>query len=335
MAAPSPSPPFIEAESSDSDSTFGEASMTSMTSTESLRSSLLLSIREHGRGYHKYASGQYYLPEDEEEQQRLDMQHEICLISLDRKLYLSPLPDDIQNALDLGTGTGIWAIDFADQHPSVNVIGMDLSPIQPSWVPQNLKFEIDDYEKQWTWAQNFDFIHGRMLSGSIANEKNLFRQAYEFLAPGGWFELMDFSFPVRSDDGTMAGTAFETLNNKMMEGLRRFGRDGALPEQYKQLMTETGFKNVKEVKYKWPQNPWPKDPHLKHIGQWNMVNTLDGLHGFSAKLLIEVMGMTPEEHQELLAQCRKDITNPRIHAYWSIVVAYGQKPGAVKTPTET
>ncbi|KAL5049334.1 hypothetical protein BDW71DRAFT_204599 [Aspergillus fruticulosus] len=332
MAPPSPSPAFIEAETSDSDSTFGEAST---SYTESLRSSLLHSVRENGRGYHKYSAGQYYIPEDEQEQQRLDMQHEICLISLDHNLYLSPLPNNIQNALDLGTGTGIWAIDFADEHPSSNVIGMDLSPIQPSWIPPNLKFEIDDFEQPWTWSQQFDFIHGRMLSGSIANEQKLFRQAYEFLAPGGWFELMDFSFPVRSDDGTMAGTAFETLNNKMMEGLRKLGRDGALPDQYKRLMIETGFKNVRDVKYKWPQNAWPKDPHLKHIGQWNMVNTLDGLHGFSAKLLIQMLGMTPEEHEELLVQCRKDITNRRIHAYWSIVVAYGQKPYAAEAPAAT
>lgn len=34
--------------------------------------------------------------------------------------------------LDLGTGTGIWAIDFADEYPSANVIGTDLSPIQPT-----------------------------------------------------------------------------------------------------------------------------------------------------------------------------------------------------------
>jgi ubiquinone/menaquinone biosynthesis C-methylase UbiE len=33
-------------------------------------------------------------------------------MSLDGKLYLSPLPDDVQNVLDVGTGTGLWAMDF-------------------------------------------------------------------------------------------------------------------------------------------------------------------------------------------------------------------------------
>jgi hypothetical protein len=31
-------------------------------------------------------------------------------------------------------GTGIWAIDFADEFPDATVIGCDLSPIQPQWV---------------------------------------------------------------------------------------------------------------------------------------------------------------------------------------------------------
>ncbi|KAL4915705.1 S-adenosyl-L-methionine-dependent methyltransferase [Aspergillus aurantiobrunneus] len=328
MSANQPSPAFIEPDTSDADSAFGDTNSTAYT--ESIRSSLLQSVRENGRGYHKYSSGQYFIPEDEQEQERLDMQHEICLMTTNRKLYLAPLPANVQNVLDLGTGTGIWAIDFADQHPSSSVVGMDLSPIQPSWVPANLKFEIDDYEQPWTYSQKFDFIHGRMLSGSIANETKLFQQAYDNLTPGGWFELMDFSFPVRSDDGTMRGTPFETLNEQMMEGLRRVGRDGALADQYKKLMSNTGFENVVEVKYKWPQNTWPKDKYLKTIGQWNMVNTLDGLHGFAARLFTQVLGMSTEELEVLLAACRKDIANPKIHAYWSIVVAYGQKPG---TPT--
>jgi methylase of polypeptide subunit release factors len=37
--------------------------------------------------------------------------------------------------LDVGTGTGIWAIDAGDLFPSAEVIGVDLSPIQPNWMP--------------------------------------------------------------------------------------------------------------------------------------------------------------------------------------------------------
>lgn len=53
---------------------------------------------------------------------------------------------------------------------------------------------------------------------------------------------------------------------------------------------------------------------MKTLGRWNMVNTLDGLHGFSARLLTQVLGMTPAELEELLTACHKEITNPKIQA---------------------
>jgi len=55
-------------------------------------------------------------------------------MTFDGKLCLAPLPPVISNVLDLGTGTGIWAIDFADENPNAVVTGTDLSPIQPNWV---------------------------------------------------------------------------------------------------------------------------------------------------------------------------------------------------------
>lgn len=39
--------------------------------------------------------------------------------------------------MDVGTGTGIWAIDMADRFPNAQVKGIDFSPIQPNWVPPN------------------------------------------------------------------------------------------------------------------------------------------------------------------------------------------------------
>ena len=53
----------------------------------------------------------YLLPNDEQENDRLDMLHELFLQLLNRRLYLSPIGKP-QRVIDLGTGTGIWAIDF-------------------------------------------------------------------------------------------------------------------------------------------------------------------------------------------------------------------------------
>ena len=97
-------------DTSDNDSALGSDAS---SLTESLRSSLFESVRENGRGYHRYKSalgGQYPLPEDEGEQDRLDLQHEMFLRTFNQKLFLSPLREDVRHVLDIGTGTGIWVM---------------------------------------------------------------------------------------------------------------------------------------------------------------------------------------------------------------------------------
>src|SRR4051795_1295425 len=73
--------------------------------------------------------------------------HSLRLL-LNDKLFLAPLENPTA-ILDVGTGTGIWAMDFADDYPGAQVVGIDLSPIQPNYVPPNLQFEIFDLEEPW------------------------------------------------------------------------------------------------------------------------------------------------------------------------------------------
>jgi methylase of polypeptide subunit release factors len=61
----------------------------------------------------------------------MDLEHHIFLLLLDGELHLAPLKGP-QRILDLGTGSGVWAIDIADKFPSAAVVGTDLSPVQPS-----------------------------------------------------------------------------------------------------------------------------------------------------------------------------------------------------------
>lgn len=40
------------------------------------------------------------------------MMHEMMLLMMGQRLFLAPITDNPQQVLDLGTGTGIWALDF-------------------------------------------------------------------------------------------------------------------------------------------------------------------------------------------------------------------------------
>ena len=185
-------------------------------------------------------------------------------------------------------------------------------------VPPNCKFEIDDFEALWTFQQKFSLIHARMLNCCFADGKRLWQQAYDALEPGGWIEFQDASLPIRADDGTMDGTHWEDWVNKFMDAMTKVGRDCTAPEHYEQWAKDVGFVNVVRQDYKWPQNPWPKDPLMKDLGRWHTVNTLDGLHGFSARLFTGVLGMSAEDVEALLVKVRKDIVDRSIHSYWPV-----------------
>ena len=195
--------------------------------------------------------GEYILPNDEKEQDRLDLLHHIFGLLLDGSLFRALIVRKPQRVLDFGTGTGtgIWAIDFADEFPSAEVIGTDLSPIQPSWVPPGCKFYVDDVESQWAYgpSEAFDFIRGRGMGGSIRDWKRLYTQAYADLKPGGWIEMQEYEMAVRLDDNTVDNAPYTQQVLKLLnEASEKLGKCPNEAPNQKQHSMDAGFVNVQE-----------------------------------------------------------------------------------------
>ena len=208
---------------------------------------------ENGRRYHAYREGKYLLPNDEAEQDRLDLHHHVFRLMLGGHLYRSPIPDGPQRVLDFGTGTGIWAIDFADDHPSAFVTGTDLSPIQPEWVPPNCKFYVDDVENDWVYRPDeaFDFIHGRTMCGSITDFPALYQNCYNNLNPGGWVEMQDFEAWIFQIDDPECKKIPNITNwlTVMDQGTAKVGKRLNVITQQKQKLMDAGFINVHDDVY--------------------------------------------------------------------------------------
>lgn len=203
---------------------------------------------ESGRTYHSHDTGKYFFPNDPAEQDRLDLQHMLFKLYHDGALYRAPAASP-RNVLDVATGTGIWAIQFADQNPGARVVGTDLSLIQPPHAAGNCSFvkENSEYD-EWVYdyEEPFDFVYMRLVNSCFDDHRTVFRKAFDNMEPGGWIELNDATFELLCTDGSVEGTNIQKWSERMFEAAAACGRDFKVPNKYKQWLIDTGFVDVVE-----------------------------------------------------------------------------------------
>ncbi|KKZ67550.1 hypothetical protein EMCG_06784 [[Emmonsia] crescens] len=293
--------------------------------TASVTSSVTDYQRENGRRYHAYKEGRYLLPNDEQENERLDMHHALIRVTMKGKLFLAPIGPSPGKVIDICTGTGIWAIEFGT--PSFYVMGNDLSPIQPKMIPPNLKFIIDDVEDEWGYENDpFDFIHARYLTGGVKNMPRLLEQSLACLKPGGWAEFQDWDAMVHSADGTSKGTDIERYMLNTLAAFEKAGyitRPGIYLERW---MKDAGFVNVQVHKHIVPLGTWAKDKHYKVVGAYNLLQFEESLEASAVAALTRIENWSKTEVDILIAKTKQDARNPKIHSEYHFYVVYGQKP---------
>lgn len=314
----------------------GYESDDSSAASTSLASSARDYIYEHGRRYHAYRAGSYSFPNDEREQDREDLKHAMFLKLFNRTLHFAPFPGSGSgNVIDLGTGTGIWAIDFADLYPNASVLGIDLSPIQSPWVPPNLKFMVDDAESEWLHKpDHFDYIHTRHTIQAFRDWPALFSRAYHHIKPGGWMECQELDHFPRSEDGTLApDNPMATYWKLIADGLAVLGVQFRLTPNLASLMRAAGFVNVTERVFFTPIGPWPQNRALREVGLYWRAVLMEGLEAIALGPMVKGLGWKKAEVDVFLASVRKAYLEKGTHAYMPFYVIYGQKPPTGHVPT--
>jgi ubiquinone/menaquinone biosynthesis C-methylase UbiE len=245
----------------------------------------------------------------------LDLFNHIFALSLGGRLHLAPLSSP-QRILDIGTGTGIWAIDIGDAYPSAHVTATDLSPIQPEIVPPNVHFEVDDFNSDWTFTpSSFDYIHARSIYGCVPDYQALYSEVLNALKPGAWFEQAEISVIPRCDDGSIKGTYLEKWGELAIECGQKFGKSFSIAEDSESELTKAGFENVTYRTFRWPIGTWPKEQKYKMIGAYNRIGWEDGIEGWAMFLFTNYLGWRKEEVQVLIAGIRKELRDPSLHGW--------------------
>lgn len=140
----------------------------------------------------------YVLPKDMGEVNRLDFQHYMMRSALHGN-YAAPIsaPESI---LDVGCGTGRWAIEMAQLFPAARVVGVDVAA--PSMetttsheqLPLNYVFQAGNILEGLAFpAASFAFVHQRYMIGAIPAERwpGAVSELMRLTRPGGWVELVE------------------------------------------------------------------------------------------------------------------------------------------------
>ncbi|KAI0377286.1 S-adenosyl-L-methionine-dependent methyltransferase [Hypomontagnella monticulosa] len=347
-----------EIDDEDVDSALGRDNV---SSTASLSASIMEYRTIHGRRYHSARGNtDYWGPNDEIQANSMDLTHHTLTLLFEDKIYLSPIGDEPKKVLDVGCGTGIWAIDFADIFPHCEVIGTDISPTQPCWIPVNLRFEMDDCNAvPWTFAPaSFDLVHMRYMFGAIRDWTAVYAEAFRMCRPGtGWVEAVEPSIHVRSDDGSVSvgdGSALAAWGPLFEEGARKYGAansgDGGGATQGEgggggnsrpmnvvedgllaRTMRRAGFVDIVQRTFKCPLTPFSSDPRLKEIGTYARSAMEEGMEGFALYLFTKGLGWSREQVTVYLSRMRRELRDRRKSPYLLVQVVYGRRPETTET----
>ncbi|KAG8895383.1 hypothetical protein FRC00_007551 [Tulasnella sp. 408] len=99
--------------------------------------------------------------------------------------------------LDIGSGSGAWAIAMARQFGDADVVGVDLVPVNPSSEqPHNCRFEICNANAELDRypSDAFNIVHIRLMLQGVKDYHELFRQCHRILRPGGVLLVLEAAF---------------------------------------------------------------------------------------------------------------------------------------------
>ncbi|KAJ6513056.1 S-adenosyl-L-methionine-dependent methyltransferase [Mycena sanguinolenta] len=125
--------------------------------------------------------------------ERLDAMHETLTRYLGDKLGPALLNDlHPRKILELGCGSGAWAIQAAIQFSDAEVVAVDQSPLPDRILPPNLKFHRADLAQKLEFEdETFDIVHARLVLSHLVDATDTLRCASRLVKPGGLLLIED------------------------------------------------------------------------------------------------------------------------------------------------
>ncbi|KAG1425587.1 hypothetical protein G6F58_001853 [Rhizopus delemar] len=202
------------------------------------------------REFHNEETCTYWLPKDEEEQQRLTGQHFAL-----KELFEGNLSCSVQrnldfekgiSVLDVGCGPGAWIMDMTQDYPNCTYHGCDIVDV----TNKNLKidqftFNFGNVIQGLPYEDNtFDFVQMRLFTAALRKEEwpIALKEIIRLTKPGGMIQLMEPDFRLSEDDSSAYNKFIKALDSVCTSK----GQDLHITYQLEKLLLETRLIKVTE-----------------------------------------------------------------------------------------
>lgn len=250
---------------------------------------------------------------------------------------MARLSKSITRILDIGTGTGDWAIAIAERFPEAEVVATDISIFGFRQGPSNLFFEVDDAREHWTYTEPFDFIHIRGLAGAFHDWDHVYNGVYKHLRMNGYCEIADFgpisllprrnggdsSSPDPSSTSTTTASTTSTSSSSsplltfysaLTSAAEKAGTPIGLAHLQRSTVEQSGLRVINSKILDIPVGEWSRDPRLGAAGRNMLVSALEGLEAMSLRLLTRELGWTEEGVRQLCGEVVAELIKPGVRA---------------------
>ncbi|RIB27215.1 S-adenosyl-L-methionine-dependent methyltransferase, partial [Gigaspora rosea] len=275
----------------------------------------------NGRRFHNEEGVEYFLPNDEEEQDRLHLQHFLI-----RYIWQSNFSSPIQHLLtkpgtkilDIGCGAGSWSFDMASTYPSISVVGIDISAYQPTQIkPENFTFIKANVQDGIPFEDDtFDFVFQRYLIGGHPKEKwpIVINEMVRVLKPGGYLELCE---PSAMCD---AGPVTQQLCDAELEIMERKGLDVDLIQNLEKYAQNHGhLKNIKKELRRCHHGVKSNNIELSKVA----INNLMSIYNLFKPVLVKELKISNDKFDELVKISEKELFE--LDSYFFLIRVYASK----------
>jgi SAM-dependent methyltransferase len=268
----------------------------------------------------------YTLPHDTEEVNRLDFQHYVLRYAF-QGLYAAPIGNPA-SILDVGTGTGRWALEMAQLFPQARVVGLDVNPPPVDEAassgagvdlrPPNYAFIAGNLlEGLPVQDGTFDFVHMRLLFSAIPSERwpSVVAELARVTQLGGWVESVETT---RVYNG---GSNVDQMVEWLAQLSARRGVSVDNGGRVAEFMHGAGLSNVAASVVNLPMGA--SGGRLGELVATDYLAVCKGVGGF-----ITAQGLaTPDQFEATLAGMREDFTSPHLRCHGPFYIVIGQRAG--------